>query len=201
MQRIARMQASERLGAAVAARRSQRCLSAAYTAQRPLGATAQQPRAALTARRPRAALTASRRALAGAPRERGPREKRYEISGTATSTKSTSRVRSFELLTDTPASGGGEDTAPQPVARPARRSIADDPHLAPASTSRHRRGARPQGRRVAAAAQRPTIWSTRPKTARPTTPRQDRRSPHRRSRRSSPRSSAARARRCRSWPA
>ena len=191
MQRIARMQASEGI-AAVAARRSQRCLSAAYTAQRPLGATAQQPRAA---------LTASRRALAGAPRERGPREKRYEISGTATSTKSTSRVRSFELLTDTPASGGGEDTAPQPVARPARRSIADDPHLAPASTSRHRRGARPQGRRVAAAAQRPTIWSTRPKTARPTTPPQDRRSPHRRSRRSSPRSSAARARRCRSWPA
>ena len=46
---------------------------------------------------------------------RKPREKLYSITGTTQGTTSTSQTRGHTLRTDTPPSGGGKDTAPQPV--------------------------------------------------------------------------------------
>ena len=46
---------------------------------------------------------------------RKPREKLYSITGTTQGTTSTSHTRGHTLRTDTPPSGGGKDTAPQPV--------------------------------------------------------------------------------------
>ena len=46
---------------------------------------------------------------------RKPREKLYSITGTTQGTTSTSQTRGHTLKTDTPPSGGGKDTAPQPV--------------------------------------------------------------------------------------
>ena len=55
--------------------------------------------------------TARQRTLA----TRKPREKLYSITGTTSGTTSTSQTRGHTLKTDTPPSGGGKDTAPQPV--------------------------------------------------------------------------------------
>ena len=55
--------------------------------------------------------TARQRTLA----TRKPREKLYSITGTTSGTTSTSQTRGHTLRTDTPPSGGGSDTAPQPV--------------------------------------------------------------------------------------
>ena len=57
------------------------------------------------------ALTARQRTLS----TRKPREKLYSITGTTQGTTSTSQTRGHTLKTDTPPSGGGKDTAPQPV--------------------------------------------------------------------------------------
>ena len=57
------------------------------------------------------ALTARQRTLS----TRKPREKLYSITGTTSGTTSTSQTRGHTLKTDTPPSGGGKDTAPQPV--------------------------------------------------------------------------------------
>ena len=46
---------------------------------------------------------------------RKPREKLYSITGTTQGTTSTSQTRGHTLKTDTPPSGGGKDSAPQPV--------------------------------------------------------------------------------------
>jgi putative redox protein len=46
---------------------------------------------------------------------RKPREKLYSITGRTEGTTSTSQTRGHTLRTDTPPSGGGRDTAPQPV--------------------------------------------------------------------------------------
>ena len=46
---------------------------------------------------------------------RKPREKLYSITGRTEGTTSTSQTRGHTLRTDTPPSGGGKDTAPQPV--------------------------------------------------------------------------------------
>ena len=67
---------------------------------------------ALTARqRTTRALAPSQRTLS----TRKPREKLYSITGTTSGTTSTSQTRGHTLRTDTPPSGGGKDTAPQPV--------------------------------------------------------------------------------------
>ena len=67
---------------------------------------------ALTARqRTTRALAPSRRSLS----TRKPREKLYSITGRTGGTTSTSQTRGHTLKTDTPPSGGGKDTAPQPV--------------------------------------------------------------------------------------
>ena len=67
---------------------------------------------ALTARqRTLSTRTARQRTLA----TRKPREKLYSITGTTQGTTSTSQTRGHTLRTDTPPSGGGKDTAPQPV--------------------------------------------------------------------------------------
>ena len=57
------------------------------------------------------ALTARQRTLS----TRKPREKLYSITGRTEGTTSMSQTRGHTLKTDTPPSGGGEDTAPQPV--------------------------------------------------------------------------------------
>ena len=57
------------------------------------------------------ALTARQRTLS----TRKPREKLYSITGTTQGTTSTSQTHGHTLKTDTPPSGGGKDTAPQPV--------------------------------------------------------------------------------------
>ncbi len=70
---------------------------------------------ALTARQrtlaTREALRARQRTLS----TRKPREKLYSITGRTEGTTSASQTRGHTLRTDTPPSGGGKDTAPQPV--------------------------------------------------------------------------------------
>jgi len=68
---------------------------------------------ALTARQRTLSTRKTARQRSSATRQ--PREKLYSISGTTQGTTSTSQTRGHTLKTDTPPSGGGTDTAPQPV--------------------------------------------------------------------------------------
>ena len=68
---------------------------------------------ALTARQRTLSTRKTARQRSSATRK--PREKLYSITGTTQGTTSTSQTRGHTLRTDTPPSGGGKDTAPQPV--------------------------------------------------------------------------------------